>query len=407
MRDPRSTRPALLALLRLARLRRRRPAPASVTWVVTGDGFGHGVGMSQYGAYGYAKHGKGYRFILGHYYRGTTIGDAARAARRPRPARRSPPATSASAARPAPAAARSTRPRNYQAHRGRRRGRLRSAGGKPLANCGRKLRAAGNGQDRDRRHRHLPRRARGRADRQRRRLAQRRQRARRRPVRQGRDPQRVAALLAAGGAAGAGGRRRAPSPSPPGRRQRLRPLRRHPQPGLRGARQRDRAHQRGRRRDPGPGRRCTSGKIAETYFSACSGGHTESVQNVFFGPPIPYLVGVPDPYDDYCPLHSWTLEFSGPEISSRLGAYLDGRLKRSSITKRGVSPRIVWAQLVRHRRRDQGQRRPARRSALGGYDTWMTFRQGRPAGLPKSGALSRPGRAGSGCRGRSRASRSS
>ena len=30
--------------------------------------------MSQYGAYGYAKHGKGYRFILGHYYSGTTIG---------------------------------------------------------------------------------------------------------------------------------------------------------------------------------------------------------------------------------------------------------------------------------------------------------------------------------------------
>jgi hypothetical protein len=50
------------------------PAEASVTWVVKGHGFGHGVGMSQYGAYGYAKNGKGYRFILGHYYSGTTIG---------------------------------------------------------------------------------------------------------------------------------------------------------------------------------------------------------------------------------------------------------------------------------------------------------------------------------------------
>ena len=37
------------------------------------------------------------------------------------------------------------------------------------------------------------------------------------------------------------------------------------------------------------------GRIAETFFSACSGGHTESVQNVFGGPPVPYLVGVPDP----------------------------------------------------------------------------------------------------------------
>ncbi len=53
------------------------------------------------------------------------------------------------------------------------------------------------------------------------------------------------------------------------------------------------------------------GEIAQTFFSACSGGHTESVQNVFFGPPIPYLVGVPDPYDGACPLHTWTLRFSG------------------------------------------------------------------------------------------------
>src|SRR5215217_4002386 len=49
-------------------------ANASVSWVVRGHGFGHGVGMSQYGAYGYAKHGKDYRFILAHYYTGTTIG---------------------------------------------------------------------------------------------------------------------------------------------------------------------------------------------------------------------------------------------------------------------------------------------------------------------------------------------
>ena len=37
-------------------------------WVVKGRGWGHGVGMSQYGAYGLAKHGRGYRKILDHYY---------------------------------------------------------------------------------------------------------------------------------------------------------------------------------------------------------------------------------------------------------------------------------------------------------------------------------------------------
>ncbi|HJX33389.1 MAG TPA: hypothetical protein VJ257_04250, partial [Solirubrobacterales bacterium] len=58
----------------LAALAGAPSAQASVTWIVHGHGFGHGVGMSQYGAYGYAKHGKGYRFILAHYYPGTTIG---------------------------------------------------------------------------------------------------------------------------------------------------------------------------------------------------------------------------------------------------------------------------------------------------------------------------------------------
>src|SRR5204863_9530242 len=41
---------------------------------VKGRGFGHGVGMSQWGAYGLSRHGHTYKSILGHYYRHTTIG---------------------------------------------------------------------------------------------------------------------------------------------------------------------------------------------------------------------------------------------------------------------------------------------------------------------------------------------
>jgi stage II sporulation protein D len=41
---------------------------------IRGAGYGHGVGMSQYGAYGYALHGRGYRAILAHYYTGTSLG---------------------------------------------------------------------------------------------------------------------------------------------------------------------------------------------------------------------------------------------------------------------------------------------------------------------------------------------
>lgn len=41
--------------------------------VFTSDGFGHGVGLSQYGADGMAKKGKDHREILTHYYTGTQV----------------------------------------------------------------------------------------------------------------------------------------------------------------------------------------------------------------------------------------------------------------------------------------------------------------------------------------------
>jgi stage II sporulation protein D len=52
------------------------PTGAAAKWVVPGKGFGHGVGMSQYGAFGQVQNGKGYRKILRHYYKGVKIGKA-------------------------------------------------------------------------------------------------------------------------------------------------------------------------------------------------------------------------------------------------------------------------------------------------------------------------------------------
>jgi SpoIID/LytB domain protein len=59
---------ALLALM-------ASPAAAS-TLVIEGAGDGHGVGMSQDGAFGLARHGWSYEAILAHYYTGTSIGQA-------------------------------------------------------------------------------------------------------------------------------------------------------------------------------------------------------------------------------------------------------------------------------------------------------------------------------------------
>lgn len=43
--------------------------------VVTTKGYGHGVGLSQYGANGMAKEGKNYKNIIDHYYKDVTISD--------------------------------------------------------------------------------------------------------------------------------------------------------------------------------------------------------------------------------------------------------------------------------------------------------------------------------------------
>lgn len=52
-----------------------KPADAA-TLIIHGAGDGHGVGMSQDGALGFAQHGFGYADILEHYYPGTTLGQA-------------------------------------------------------------------------------------------------------------------------------------------------------------------------------------------------------------------------------------------------------------------------------------------------------------------------------------------
>ena len=49
------------------------PAAATSTFTFYGGGWGHGVGMSQYGAYGMATGGSNYMQILAQYYTGTAV----------------------------------------------------------------------------------------------------------------------------------------------------------------------------------------------------------------------------------------------------------------------------------------------------------------------------------------------
>src|SRR5690242_3538872 len=51
-------------------------ALAGALFLIDGSGWGNGLGMSQWGAEGFAVHGWGYRQILAHYYPHTTLGTA-------------------------------------------------------------------------------------------------------------------------------------------------------------------------------------------------------------------------------------------------------------------------------------------------------------------------------------------
>ena len=64
------------------------------------------------------------------------------------------------------------------------------------------------------------------------------------------------------------------------------------------------------------------GELAETFFFSSSGGRTANVQDVWSSSkPLPYLVSVSDPYDTLSPYHDWgPVRFGAAQLGKRLGA---------------------------------------------------------------------------------------
>jgi stage II sporulation protein D len=113
-----------------------------------------------------------------------------------------------------------------------------------------------------------------------------------------------------------------------------------------------------------------AGTPAVTYYFSTSGGHTENIEFSFVGSlSKPWLVGVPDPYDTQSPYHRWTVRLSEAALDRALRA--PGRFKRIKVLERGVSPRVVRAQVV-GTRGTRSVTGPQIRSALGLRDTWFT-----------------------------------
>jgi stage II sporulation protein D len=91
------------------------------------------------------------------------------------------------------------------------------------------------------------------------------------------------------------------------------------------------------------------GAPAVTYFFASSGGYTENIEDAWPGATAdPWLRGVPDPYDGAGgdPYHHWTHQLSLTAAAKDLGKLVKGKLVGIKVVKTGASPRIMTAQVI-------------------------------------------------------------
>jgi stage II sporulation protein D len=135
-----------------------------------------------------------------------------------------------------------------------------------------------------------------------------------------------------------------------------------------------------------------------TYYFSTSGGRTENVENSFLGAdPEPWLVSVDDPFDSLSPRHRWEKRMSLRAAQRRLGSLVKGSLRQIKVLRRGRSPRVVSAEIIGTRGSTQATG-PQLRRRLGLFDTWARFTvvttrgsrgDGGGAGPPTGGAAPR------------------
>ena len=361
---------ALLAAAAVALLM-AQPAAAAKRWVIKGAGFGHGIGMSQYGAYGFAKKGTAYRAILKHYYSGTEVAET-------------PPSTVRVLLRPyqptvrfrgasAACGAKLAESKTYSARSKGSKVILRNKSGRRIAGCGKVMSATGGASVR------LIGKGNYRGAIQ----------ARSSRVRGGLNAINAVEIedylrgviaeespsswpLDALKAQAVAARSYALSTGVNGNGFDFYDDTRSQVYGGIGA-------------ETGRTNQAVAetvgetvqfkGKVAETYFFSTSGGHTENNENTFLGgTPLSYLRGVPDPHDGSSPYHRWTRKLTPSQMNAELGSLVRGKLKRIVVVKRGVSPRIVKAKLVGSGGTSKVSG-PDLRSYLGLPDTWATFKR--------------------------------
>jgi SpoIID/LytB domain protein len=352
------------------------PAAASAkTWTVKGAGFGHGVGLSQYGAYGYAKHGFTYDAILAHYYTGTTLGSVG--AHTVHVLLLSNVGSVSFSGANAACGTSLTPGQTYVATRSGGSVVLSASKGGQVASCGALMSATGAPN----------------------------------VTVAGKGTYAGSLEVRPGGISGVNAvnavdlenyvRGVVPKESPaswPTEALKAQAV------AARSYAIADALHGAGYDQyddtrsqvyggvgaqtaktnsavDATAGQVVTyQGKIAQTFFFSTSGGHTENNEfsSLGFGQPaIPYLRGVDDPYeaDAGSPYEHWKRKFSAGRMNSALRSIgLKGSLRKIAVKQRGSSPRIVRAKLVGTRGGTMVTG-PQLASALGLPDTWAFFKK--------------------------------
>jgi stage II sporulation protein D len=112
--------------------------------------------------------------------------------------------------------------------------------------------------------------------------------------------------------------------------------------------------------------------VAQTLFFSSSGGRTANVDEEWGGPAVPHLQSVDDPYDTISPYHRWTVSLSNAEMQQRLGALVKGDFLGIAVTARNSSGRTATVDIAGAGGTTQATGVQIR-TALGLRSTWFYF----------------------------------
>jgi stage II sporulation protein D len=88
------------------------------------------------------------------------------------------------------------------------------------------------------------------------------------------------------------------------------------------------------------------GQVAQTFFFSTSGGRTAANEEEFGGAPISYLRSVEDPYDELSPYHTWQARLTEREAARGLRGLTPGDFERLGVASRTASGRAATVDVV-------------------------------------------------------------